>query len=242
MKYLNVIALAAVIYINYLANAQPINGMNTGEISALYPNLFTPAGYTFSIWGVIYLFLGGFVIFSLIRDYPRHSRISFLFILTCLCNMAWIYAWHYLQTTLSVGIMLTFLVILLSLYFHLPFHEKDKGIRFFVVVPFSIYLAWICVATIANISAWLVDMQINPNYPQIWAFLMVVATIILVWVVTRHRYNPAFSLVIVWALTGILVTRWQAELIYPSLIGAIGAAIMLTIFITVQGYRRTRLT
>ena len=121
---LNLVGFALVLTFNALANILPINGYNTGEVSAFYPNYFVPAGFTFSIWGVIYLLLMGFVICSLLAALPSFptqarkaiAKASPLFLLTCLLNAGWIVAWHYLYLGLSLFIMLILLITLIKLF------------------------------------------------------------------------------------------------------------------------------
>ena len=156
-----------VIAVNALANILPINGYNTGQISAFYPNAFVPAGFTFSIWGVIYLLLLaytiGYTYYSIQRQaYPKAFRfiehVNTYFLLTCIFNMAWIVAWHYLQIELSVLIMLLFLSTLIQLFLKTKTMALDLSLtqRFILQTPFIVYLGWISVATIANITALLV--------------------------------------------------------------------------------------
>jgi hypothetical protein len=62
IKYYNIVLFAIMVVMNYLANALPLNDKTTGELSDSYPNLFVPAGITFSIWGIIYLLILGYCI------------------------------------------------------------------------------------------------------------------------------------------------------------------------------------
>ncbi|MEJ2004391.1 MAG: tryptophan-rich sensory protein [Cyclobacteriaceae bacterium] len=225
IRYINLAALAGVLYVNYLANAKPINGLNTGEISDMYPSLFTPAGITFAIWGVIYLLLLAFVIYAAANRYSNDTRINALFLVTCICNMAWIFAWHYLQTGLSVLIMLLFLVALIAIYRVLPSREGKPF--WFVRVPFSVYLAWICVATVANISAWLIDMSFNPSFGQVITAVMIITLLAILYIIQQQQRNWAFSLVVIWALVGILLARtWDQHMLImiPAGAGIIFAA------------------
>jgi hypothetical protein len=123
------VAFIAVLVVNYLAVNLPIGGMTTGALADLYPNLFTPAGFTFSIWGVIYLALLGFVIWQLVDLFKKKSfgitnKVGVRFLLSCLANISWIFAWHYQQVFLSVLIMLAFLIILIVIANTLQFGKK----------------------------------------------------------------------------------------------------------------------
>ena len=215
MRYLNAFALTAVITVNALANILPIGGKTTGELSRQYPNLFVPAGFTFSIWGVIYLFLIGFVIYGFIGKQARAdvARVGWLFVGTCVANVSWILAWHYEYTLLSVGIMLAFLALLIAMYYRMHGsgyvgYESTRR-HWLFVIPISVYLGWITVATIANVTAVLVDFGwggfgLPPYY---WAFGMIVVATFLTNAVLRLRLDYAYSLVVAWALVGIWAAR-----------------------------------
>ena len=115
--YLNIFGLIIVLVVNYLANALPINGLDTGEIAAMYPNEFVPAGITFSIWLVIYLFLIGFCVYPfIVKEAVYLKKIGPLFFITCVFNASWLIAWHHLEVWLSVLIMVGLLVTLILIY------------------------------------------------------------------------------------------------------------------------------
>ncbi|MEM8568693.1 MAG: hypothetical protein AAGF85_19710, partial [Bacteroidota bacterium] len=179
MKWINAGCLVIVIVVNAMANALPINGMNTGEISALYPNLFVPAGVTFSIWSVIYLGLLGFTLYPFITGKMLENRLASLFQLTCLLNVSWIFAWHYLLTELSLAIMLLFLLALIKIYRRL--NITNNLYCWLVYVPMNIYFAWICVATIANVTALFVKWNIELPYPGLVTVFLIGVTQVLVW-------------------------------------------------------------
>jgi len=230
MRYLNIAVLLGVLYVNYLANAQPINGLTTGEVSDMYPSLFTPAGLTFSIWGVIYLLLAAFVIFAAVKRYTNDQTINTLFFVTCICNMGWIFAWHHLLTGLSVAIMLAFLASLILIFRVLP--VRDQREFWLVRVPFSVYLAWICVATVANISAFLLDLGFNPSFSEIITSLMIIALLVILFLIQKSRRNWAFTLVVIWALTGIIIAReWPS---YMVIILTAGAGILFSLWATLR--------
>jgi hypothetical protein len=212
----NLLCLLATLAVNALANILPINGYNTGEVSALYPNLFVPDGFTFSIWSVIYLWLLAFCAwgFKLAGTrVPRHAdvknlkRISPWFWFSCLLNISWIIAWHFLLPGLSLLIMLALLAVLIRILLgqHPLRSRLSANANWFLVIPFTIYLAWISVATIANTTAWLVHLQwqgwgIDGAY---WSVLMAaIATGLGIYMALKLQY-PAFLVVVMWALGGI---------------------------------------
>ena len=133
----NIVALVAVLTVNALANILPINGMNTGQISVLYPSLFTPAGFTFSIWSVIYLLLIVFAIGQFkIKEQPYFKELSMWFLLSCFANASWILVWHYLLTTASVAVMLLLLYSLTRIFLLLTANQLSKTEWFVIKLPF----------------------------------------------------------------------------------------------------------
>ncbi len=214
LQLLNALGFAFMIAMNVLANALPLFGRNTGEISAFYPNLFVPAGFTFSIWGLIYLLLLAFTVAQLRgafggkRPAPDYvAAIGPWFFLSCLANGLWIIAWHALQPLLSLAVMLALLGCLIRIYQAL---QGARGSRpaegqYVARLPFSVYLGWISVATIANTTAVLVHYGWGGFglAPELWATAMIaVATaagLLFLW----RRADVPYALVIIWALYGI---------------------------------------
>jgi len=222
LAILNLAGFAGTVFVNFLANSLPINGVRTGEISDRYPNLFTPAGFTFSIWGIIYLLLAAFVIFQVVSAFNRSGKgvryieqIGFFFVLASIANMAWIFAWHHQQILLSVILMVILLVSLISIYLRTSKDrsDADRSTRFLVHIPFSIYLGWITVATIANITVLLVSTGWNRMGigETTWtSVVLIIAGAIGLLMIRRHR-DIYFNLVLIWALAGIIARRLGAE-------------------------------
>lgn len=229
-----------VIAVNALANILPINGYNTGQISAFYPNAFVPAGFTFSIWGVIYLLLLSYTIgFTFYSFKPQQhpeafkfiERVNTYFLLTCVFNMSWIVAWHYLQIELSVLIMLLFLSTLIQLFLITKSMANDLSLtqRFILQTPFIVYLGWISVATIANITALLVAykwtaLSIAPIY---WSAAMILIAIVLALLMVKKFQLVSFTLVVAWALWGIYNAQGPAAPILARLTAA-GIGLLIT--------------
>lgn len=213
---LNAAGLGFALVANGLANALPLNGRNTGELSALYPNLFVPAGLTFSIWGIIYLGLIALVVygFATAARSEEHGVLEALgpwFLVSCLANGAWIFAWHWQLVGLSLGIMLVILGALVAMYLRLGIGQRaaSTGETWAVQVPVSVYLGWITVATVANITALAVDLG-APSYGALPAQLTVavLATVLAITgAVLWTRRDLAYGLVVVWAFVGIVLKR-----------------------------------
>ena len=206
------VALLGVLAVNVLANALPINGLNTGEVSDMYPSLFTPAGITFSIWSVIYLSLIGFLVYAWMRrDEAWINRILPWFVLTCVFNISWILVWHFLLPGTSVLIMLMLLGTLLKIFLIIrEIQLKNWMENLFVSLPFTLYLAWICVATIANISAFLISVNWTGGAvsAEVWTIGMMAVAAMLATKVVIDYGTPAFIVVVMWALLGIYL-RWH---------------------------------
>ena len=241
---LNLVGFALVLTFNALANILPINGYNTGEVSAFYPNYFVPAGFTFSIWGVIYLLLMGFVICSLLAALPSFptqarkviAKASPLFLLTCLLNAGWIVAWHYLFLGLSLFIMLIFLITLIKLFLTInkTKFELRPFYRFWIYHPFVVYLGWISVATIANFTALFVGIgwQGEPFAATTWSILLIIIAMLLGIILVGVKKEPAYGFVLAWAFFGI----YSSQLKDAPVVGytaAIASSFILALTITI---------
>jgi len=214
----NIIAAFLTVIINLLANIIPIGGKYTGELSDNIPNLFVPVGLTFSIWGVIYILIILFALY-LARDFfkkeittkPFLGKISYLFIIAGIANILWIFLWHYEQVTLSLLAMILLFSSLLAIYLRLGIGKERVSIKekLFIHIPISVYIGWITVATIANVTAVLVKNNWDGFgiSDQIWTILVIVVATIITIIVLLTRKDYAYSAVIIWALFGIYLKR-----------------------------------
>ena len=216
-QIINVVAFLAMVVVNGLATALPLNGQNTGEISDRFRVFFVPAGYVFSIWGVIYLALLGFTVYQAMpsqRENPRLRRIGYLFALSSLANLVWIFLWHYNLFPLTLIVMLGLLACLIAIYLRLDIGRAQVSTveRWLINVPFSIYLGWITVATIANATSLLYYLGWNGFGidPQVWAIAMLAAGLVIAAWMARSRGDIAYLLVLVWAFAGIGVKQAAA--------------------------------
>ena len=118
-QILVILATLVMLTVNALANILPINGMNTGQVSDSFKVFFVPAGYVFSIWGVIYLLLLAYTVYQALpaqKDNPTLKKISLWYVAGSLANSIWIFLWHYLQFNLTILFMGILLVSLLVIY------------------------------------------------------------------------------------------------------------------------------
>lgn len=231
IKYLNLLLFAGMIVMNYLANALPLNGKSTGELSDMYPNLFVPAGLTFSIWGAIYLLLAGYCIVQFTgSDQIAISSVSWLFAATCIFNAMWIVAWHYQKLPLSLLIMLLLLVTLIMINTRIS--GSSQGL---IKASFGVYLGWICIATIANVTALLVAYHWNGFgiSDVAWTIIMIAAGTVIVSLSIMNFRNPYIGLAVIWAFAGIIIKR-QADFRQIVIAAAIG--ILIVAIFTVSGF------
>jgi len=211
-QLLVILALLATIAINGMANALPLNGLGTGEISDRFKVYFVPAGYVFSIWGLIYLALLAYATYQSLpsqRDNPRLQAIGYLFVGSSIANIVWLFLWHYEVFTLTIFAMLALLGCLIAIYLKLDIRRSAVPAKekWFVHVPFSIYLGWITVATIANFTS-LLDFLNWGGWgldPAVWAIILFGAATIIGGLMSFTRGDVAYSLVLIWALSGIAV-------------------------------------
>lgn len=238
IKIFTAVAYIAMVTMNFLANSLPINNRSTGDISDAYPNLFAPAGLTFSIWGLIYLMLGGYVVYQLIKGGQQKEelikKINPLFIATSLANISWIFAWHYDFIGLSVIIMAVLLILLIKIADILRVEQLTAQEKIFVSTPFSVYFGWITVAAIANVTVFLVSVGWNglgiADY--IWTSIILLVGALIGILRMRKDKNIAYGLVLVWAYLGILLKHVSKDGFagqYPSVITSV--IICLVIFL-----------
>jgi TspO/MBR family len=213
-------SILVTIVINILADALPINGLNTGKISDTFKVYFVPAGYVFAIWGLIYIGLIAYGIYQALpaqRENPRLQATGWWVALGGLANCAWIFLWHYEQFVGTLVAMLILLVSLIVVYLGLGFGRSkvSAGETWAVRIPFSIYLGWITVATVANVSDVL-DSLHPLGFSSVAATWMVVilgAVLIIAGLMNFLRRDVAYAAVILWALAGIAAKFPQAGIV-----------------------------
>ncbi len=220
LAFFNLLTLIFHISFSYLTQFKLNNNPDIGQVSDKYDSIFTPAGITFAIWGVIYISLLAFCIYHLVMAF-RHNinhpantgitRMGVWFILNNLGTAAWIYVWTNEMITASLVLiffqLLTLIIINLRLGIHDP--HQDLAAKIFTHFPLSIYFGWLTIATIANASIYLLDsgwdgFGYNPVY---WTRIMIGVAVFLAATVVFTRHNVFFGLVIIWALYGIILKR-----------------------------------
>jgi hypothetical protein len=227
------------IAVNALSALLPLNGVTPQDVSAMYPNLFVPAGYTFSIWSVIYLALLLFTLYELgvfrgkaPANEALLNKAAVLFAVSSVANVAWLFCWHYGAIVLSVVMMLLLLVSLITVRYLTAGEAKTARERLLAQIPFSLYFGWITVATVANITALLVHVGwdgFGVSDP-VWTIIILAVAAILGTLTTLRFRDPAYALVLIWAYTGILVSHISPAGhagAYPGVIWAAVACMVL---------------
>ena len=233
IKYFNIVLFIAMVVMNYLANALPLNNHTTGQLSDSYPNLFVPAGITFSIWGAIYLLLAGFCIIQFSGP-PKTAAldIGWLFVISCVLNALWIVCWHYEKLPLSLIVMIGLLVTLI--YMNIVIKDLQMGI---IKAAFGVFLGWICIATIANVTALLVHYGwkgFGISEEQ-WTIIMILAGALIAALALYRFNNPFIGLSVIWAFTGIILKRNTGHL---SIVITAAIALTIIVILTVWGFFR----
>ncbi len=213
-RFGNIFAFIVTLAVNGLAGTTVLNGRSTAQVSDLYANPFTPAGYVFAIWGIIYALLAVFVIYQVLPKQKVKSfqkQIGALFLLSSIFNVVWLFLWQYDYISESCILMFALLATLVSIYLRLGKGKSNvsRTEKLCVHLPFSVYLGWITVASIANVAAALVSVRWDGFgfSAQAWAILAMVIALVVTLAVIAARRDIAYSLVVVWALAGIAVKQ-----------------------------------
>jgi len=244
-QIINLVTVLLALTVNILVSALPLNGQNTGEISDRFQVYFVPAGYVFSIWGVIYLGWIAFTIYQFQpqqKESPRLRRLGYLFATSNIANAVWLFCWHYNQFGLSVLVMLSLLGLLLASYLRLDVNRTSvsPAERWSVDIPFSVYLGWITVATVANVTDWLYLVEWNGFgiTAQTWAVIMLAVASLLGLAMTFTRRDAGYLSVLVWAFIGIAVKQTSA----PTVVISAWVASVFMLMLAAYSLTRTRPT
>jgi benzodiazapine receptor len=245
LKATNIIAFVLTVIVNSLAGSTTlIGGKTTADISNLYPTLITPAGYVFAIWGVIYILLGIFVVYQALpseQGKEYQNKISWLFILSSLLNMTWLFLWQNEILSLSVVVMFLLLVSLIAIYLRLNIGKSTASLRekLAIRLPFSVYLGWITIASIANVAAFLVSIGWDGFGMSLenWAILIIIVTLLITLTVVTMRKDIAYALVIVWALLGIAANQSGN----PNIVTTTEASVVIAVVALIAVVIRNRL-
>jgi len=212
-KILVAVSFLVMVAVNTLADLIPIGGVTTREVSDNYLTLITPAPYTFAIWGVIYILLALYTLYTLgmfggnRASQELLTRIGALFAVSSLLNALWIVAWHYELLTLAAALILLILIYLINI--NLTLYKRPLSSRegWFIRLPMAVYFGWITVATLANVASWLVSLGwrgfgISDDK---WAAAVLAAGALVGAAATLRLKDAAYGLAVIWGYAGILV-------------------------------------
>ncbi len=250
----NSVALVGTIVVNAMANALPLNGMNTGAISDSIPNLFVPSGFTFAVWGVIYTLLILLVAYQVVTlkrvksDTEPVLSLGPWFLISCVANAAWIFMWHWFRMIPSLIVMLILLASLIIMHTRSRNPIASLGYRIGIMLPISVYLGWITIATVANVTAVLVAAGWGRFglSEEFWTVAVLVVAIIINMLVVIVKGDIWFAFVGIWALYGIYAKRAQPQfeptpqILYTTLLGMAVIAVVILIHLVVKGRRVAR--
>lgn len=235
LRFLPLAATTVTIAVNVAANALPINGVRTGELAALYPTGFTPPGWVFSIWGLVWLALLAFSFWCAFAAAGRRAQqILAPFLVSCAANVAWIFAWHHRLVAMSFAMMVLLFLSLAAIYVRLSrTHSRGWQERMTVDAPFSLYFGWVTTAAIVNLAALLSDLRSYPFGLTVdeWAVASLVAAVAIYAAMLTLTRDVIYGAVFVWAATGIALQATGA----PEAVrvaagtGALAVAVLIVI-------------
>ena len=232
LQVLNGVTLLATIFMNYISNTGLMNDTTIGEISGGLRTFFTPASYAFSIWGIIYLMLLGFGIyqsrslFIKVREDEFVVRVGWWFIVSCFANSFWVVSWVYEYTGLSCFFIFLLLFSLLKIVWNnrIELWDAPISVILFLWWPFVIYSGWVTVASIANVSTYLVKINWDGfgMSPVTWTLIMIVIAALINLAITWKRNMREFALVGAWALIAIGIANQdvQTTIAYTAFVAA----------------------
>jgi hypothetical protein len=243
-----VLAVAATLVVNWLANALPLNGQTTGEISDRFDVYFVPAGYVFAIWGLIYIGLIAYTVYQALpsqRENPRLRATGYLVALSCVANIAWLFLWHYEQFVWKPLAMVSLLLLLIAIYRRLGIGRiaVPTAERWTAQATFSIYLGWISVATIADVTTTLHHLGWGGwgLSEEVWAVIMLMVGAALAWLMTVRRQDVLYLLVLIWAFVGIAVKHSDTTIVATAALiaaGLVAAAVVASFLARPSGPKR----
>lgn len=242
------VAVIVTIAFNGLSQSLPIGGRTSADVSNTYLTYFTPANYAFAIWGVIYALLLAYGIYQALpaqRANPNARKIAGLFVLSCVLNCLWITLFQYDQILVSLLVIVGFLLSLIGIYVRLGVGQAEVSTadRWLLQLPFSVYLGWLCVATIANASV----LGVAQNWGDLlgiaapsWAAIMVVIATLLGLILLFARRDVALVLVFVWAFTAIIEKQSGTPVVTTTALVAVVVLVVGVTAILVLNRRKTQ--
>jgi hypothetical protein len=224
MRLLALASFAFVLVMNSVATALPLGGLSVGQVSDKYTTLFAPIDFTFGIWGLIYLGLTVYTFTQLSVDTPTIKTITPWFIGANILNGSWIILWRLELIGQSALVLALLLFCLYKINKVTTAQRTDLASTLTTRIPFAIYFGWVTVATIANISSYLVQLGFQDGYildAQTWTVVILVVATLIGTATAIINSSPSYSLVLVWAFFGIYsrhISEFEYNQQYPSII------------------------
>lgn len=247
-QFANILSVSTVLAFNTISQVLPLNNQTNADIANRFSsNLYFPANYAFSIWGIIYSFLLAFTVYQALpsqRQNPHLKKLGYLFVLTSIFNILWLTCFHYNAFALSMAMMLGLLITLLRIYLVLDIGGKavSRATKWLIHVPFSLYLGWITAATVANASYVILDVRGGNIFLEgdtAWAVIMLIITGVLGVAMTLMRRDYAYGLVVIWAVWAINVRHAEAfpsiGLVSVAVCGLVAVALAFTVLKSFRG-------
>ncbi|WP_101911154.1 tryptophan-rich sensory protein [Marasmitruncus massiliensis] len=235
-----IVTFMAMVLVSVLAETLPVNGMTTGQVSNLYPNLFVPADYTFSIWPVIYLLLAGYALyqFGFFRKKSENPHamlrheVGVYFCVSSLVNICWVLVWHYQMIALSLILIVILLACLAEIVQAISKENLTPKETMFLKLPFDIYTGWISIAAIANITVYLVSLEWDHfrTIESAWTIIVLLTGLVAGLRAILKYDHIAFGMIVIWAYLGILVKHLSKDGFsgsYPRIIGVVAVSLIL---------------
>lgn len=236
--WINLVLLLLTLGVNFLGGTGKINDASQQEVSDMYHTLITPAGFTFSIWGVIY----GLLLISMIVMVIKHKdfyykrvidNITPLLWVTFITNMLWIVTFSYLQIGISTIFIFVYLITLTLIVQKLR-HLNDKK-YWLMPLTFGLNTGWLFIASVVNIAAYLVQIEWTGFgiSEDTWALIIIGVALLLATFVQFQVKNAVFPLPIAWAFFGIN-QELKTTGLYPTLeiaaLVSLGLLVILAIY------------
>lgn len=234
------ITFLAMIIVNLLAETLPINGLKTGQVSALYPNLLTPADFVFSIWVWIYLLLAGYVLYQSglfckkkkMPRFPMSFDVGVYFSAASLAFICWLLVWHYEMIAMSLILIVVLLACVLQILQIVSDQKLTRKETLFLRLPFSVYLAWLSIATGINMTVYLVSLEWDSfcGIEPTWTILLLLVGLLIGIKAVLKEKHAAFGFVYVWAYAGILTKHLSPNGFvgqYPGIITVLIASLIV---------------
>ena len=220
VHYANVLAYLANVIVTYVIGISGLFGLPTnGELSAKYQTLVTPAGYAFSIWGLVFVSQFVWVVLQLVPNFRQSAiqGVGWWYVATCIAQCAWsaFFSQEWiLMSMVAMGSILVSLVMILLLQSSsaaspstsTPTAAAFWGFQF----PFQIHCGWIWAATLVNANVVVVAEGLSAGYQYLsaWASLGGLGMVALFY---TWRQNYVVPLVLAWASTGIYVELMKPQ-------------------------------